>query len=44
MPCPACGEILGHDIKSGRELYIDEIEADIDDEPTVAEDAPTIGE
>lgn len=31
MPCPACGEILGHDIKSGREFYIDEIEADIPD-------------
>ena len=44
MPCPACGEILGHDIKSGRELYIDEIEADIDDEPTAAENAPTTGE
>ena len=30
MPCPACGEILGHDITSGKELYIDEIEADIE--------------
>ena len=29
MPCPACGEILGHDITSGKELYIEEIEADI---------------
>jgi len=28
MPCPACEEILGHDILSGKELYIDEIEAD----------------
>ncbi|MDO9083501.1 MAG: hydrogenase maturation nickel metallochaperone HypA [Humidesulfovibrio sp.] len=28
MPCPACGEILGHDIQSGKELYIDEIEAE----------------
>lgn len=32
MPCPACEEILGHDIQSGKELYIDEIEADIPDE------------
>lgn len=31
MPCPACGEILGHDIVSGKELYIEEIEADMDD-------------
>jgi hydrogenase nickel incorporation protein HypA/HybF len=28
MPCPQCQEILGHDIESGKELYIDEIEAD----------------
>ncbi|MGE4264375.1 MAG: hydrogenase maturation nickel metallochaperone HypA [Desulfovibrio sp.] len=35
MPCPACGEILGHTVTSGKELYIDEIEADIpeDGEP-----------
>ncbi|SNR69326.1 hydrogenase nickel incorporation protein HypA/HybF [Humidesulfovibrio mexicanus] len=32
MPCPACGEILGHTVTSGKELYIDEIEADIPDE------------
>jgi hydrogenase nickel incorporation protein HypA/HybF len=31
MPCPACGEILGHDIESGKELYIDEIEADTEE-------------
>lgn len=30
MPCPACGEILGHDITGGKELYIEEIEADIE--------------
>ena len=29
MPCPACEEILGHDILSGKELYIEEIEADV---------------
>jgi len=29
MPCPACEEILGHDIISGKELYIEEIEADV---------------
>jgi len=29
MPCPACGEILGHTVTSGKELYIEEIEADI---------------
>jgi len=39
MPCPECGEILGHDIVSGKELYIDEIEADIPDEaPSEAND------
>ena len=32
MPCPACGEILGHDIVSGKELYIEEIEADLPDD------------
>lgn len=31
MPCPACGEILGHEVVSGKELYIEEIEADIPD-------------
>jgi len=39
MPCPLCEEILGHDILSGKELYIDEIEADIDEEADAA--APT---
>jgi len=29
MPCPVCGEILGHTVTSGKELYIEEIEADI---------------
>jgi len=43
MPCPACGEILGHEIESGKELYIDEIEADIDDDPADA-DAPHTGD
>lgn len=43
MPCPACGEILGHEIESGKELYIDEIEADIDDEPAAAA-APRTGD
>lgn len=32
MPCPACGEILGHTVTSGKELYIEEIEADIPDQ------------
>jgi hydrogenase nickel incorporation protein HypA/HybF len=32
MPCPVCEEILGHDIESGKELFIDEIEADLPDE------------
>ena len=32
MPCPACQEILGHDILSGKELYIEEIEADVQDD------------
>jgi len=27
MPCPVCATELGHDIVSGRELYIDSIEA-----------------
>jgi len=37
MPCPDCGEILGHDIVSGKELYIDEIEADLDESVEGAE-------
>lgn len=41
MPCPSCGEILGHTVTSGKELYIDEIEADIPDE---AGDAATTGD
>jgi hydrogenase nickel incorporation protein HypA/HybF len=44
MCCPACGEILGHTIESGRELYIDEIEADIDDADSVADAAPHTGD
>ncbi|MDQ7835760.1 MAG: hydrogenase maturation nickel metallochaperone HypA [Humidesulfovibrio sp.] len=32
MPCPSCEEILGHDIISGKELYIEEIEADVLDD------------
>ncbi|MBC7356080.1 MAG: hydrogenase maturation nickel metallochaperone HypA [Desulfomicrobiaceae bacterium] len=28
MPCPACGTELGHHVLSGRELYIDHIEAE----------------
>ena len=36
MPCPACGEILGHTVTSGKELYIEEIEADIPDEGDAA--------
>ncbi len=27
-PCPHCGEELGHAIMSGREMYIDKIEAE----------------
>jgi len=41
MPCPACGEILGHEVTSGKELYIEEIEADIPDE---ADDAAKPGD
>jgi len=36
MPCPACGEILGHDITGGKELFIDEIEADVPGEEDAA--------
>lgn len=39
MPCPACEEILGHDITGGKELYIDEIEADIDETPEAGDTA-----
>lgn len=28
IPCPACGEEFGHEILSGKELYIDHIEAE----------------
>ncbi len=28
MPCPACGTEFGHSILSGRELYIDSLEAE----------------
>ncbi len=28
MPCPQCGEEFGHTILSGRELYLDHLEAD----------------
>lgn len=27
-PCPACGEILGHSVEQGRELYVQHIEAE----------------
>ncbi|XPV76764.1 MAG: hydrogenase maturation nickel metallochaperone HypA [Desulfovibrio sp.] len=27
MPCPKCGEVLGHDVLSGKEMYIENIEA-----------------
>jgi hydrogenase nickel incorporation protein HypA/HybF len=27
-PCPKCGEDLGHEVLSGRELYIDHLEAE----------------
>jgi len=27
-PCPACGEILGHTVEKGRELYLQHIEAE----------------
>ncbi len=28
MPCPACGEDLGHKVLSGKEMYLDHIEVD----------------
>ena len=28
MPCPSCGEEFGHEVISGKELYIESIEAD----------------
>ncbi len=28
MPCPECGTEMGHELISGRELYIDHIEAE----------------
>ncbi|WP_028587024.1 hydrogenase maturation nickel metallochaperone HypA [Desulfocurvus vexinensis] len=28
MPCPACGEGLGHEVLQGKELYLDNIEAE----------------
>ena len=28
MPCPRCGEEFGHEILTGKELYIDSIETD----------------
>jgi len=28
MPCPACGEQLGHAILAGKELYLDHLEAE----------------
>lgn len=28
MPCPLCGEQLGHKVLSGKEMYIDSIDAD----------------
>ena len=28
MPCPKCGEVIGHTVLSGKEMYIDNIEAD----------------
>jgi len=27
-PCPACGEMLGHAVEKGRELYLQHIEAE----------------
>ena len=38
MPCPACGEILGHTVTSGKELYIDEIEGDTEIEADIPGD------
>ncbi|MCL2123685.1 MAG: hydrogenase maturation nickel metallochaperone HypA [Desulfovibrionaceae bacterium] len=28
VPCPACGETLGHTVEKGRELYLQHIEAE----------------
>lgn len=28
MPCPTCGEGLGHEVLQGKELYLDNIEAE----------------
>ncbi len=28
MPCPSCGEDFGHEVLSGKELYLDTLEAD----------------
>lgn len=28
IPCPACGEDLGHEVLEGKELYIENLEAD----------------
>ncbi len=28
MPCPACGEQLGHKVLSGKEMYIESIDAE----------------
>lgn len=28
MPCPSCGEQLGHKVLSGKEMYIDSIDAE----------------
>lgn len=27
-PCPACGEVLGHAVEQGKELYVQHIEAE----------------
>jgi hydrogenase nickel incorporation protein HypA/HybF len=28
LPCPACGEMLGHAVEKGREIYLQHIEAE----------------
>jgi hydrogenase nickel incorporation protein HypA/HybF len=28
MPCPSCGEFLGHDVLGGKELSIESLEAE----------------
>lgn len=28
MPCPSCGEDFGHEVLSGKELYLDTLEAE----------------